>query len=147
MPKKPVPGIDSIIDATFGWINAVNCQGIIFQGYDHIAVEPISSGEVNITGWVDDTEDFGDTRWATRWNLKDPAFDPTVGQVNTRQERTVWATQDAADLYFPGQSTRPWAEFVLPDTKLTFNGIWLPDSLFQQHLQVRQLHGWREWVK
>lgn len=144
--KKAVPNGSSALDNNPGWINAANCQGIEFSGYDHVAVEVVPGGGLRITGWEDDTEDFGDTRWATEWLLMPPAPDPALGGVvNTVQQRTIWATPDAA-AWFPGVTVLPWEQFVLPPANQTFHGIWLPQETFDAHRAVRSQHGWREWV-
>lgn len=146
--KKAVPTASSALDNNPGWINAANCQGIEFAGYDHVAVEILSGGGLRITGWQDDTEDFGDTRWATRWDLYPPAPDPALGGVtNTVQQRTVWVTPDAVSWFGGyGPNVLPWDQFVLPPADQTFHGIWLTQEQFDQHRAVRSPHGWREWI-
>lgn len=145
LPRKPAPTGGEVVNAELGWLSAVSCQGIVFDGYDHVAVEAVGSG-VRITGWQDDTADFGDTRWATSWLLLTPAPDPALGgRVNTVQARTVYATPDAA-AWFPGVPVLPWAQFVAPPASQTFHGIWVSDELHDAHLAARTPRGWREWV-
>lgn len=146
LPKKPVPTTGAVVDDAAGWLCGVNCQGIDFSGYDHTAIEVVGDG-LRITGWQDDTADFGDTRWATEWTLMPPAPDPALGgRVNTVQSRRVWATPDSA-AWFPGVPVLPWAQFAPPATNLTIHGVWLTDELFAAHLARRTPHGWREWVQ
>lgn len=145
LPKKGLPGPTSVLDNNPGWLCGLNCQGIDFSGYDHTAIELVGDG-LRITGWQDDTADFGDTRWATEWTLMPPAPDPALGGVmNTVQSRRVWATPDAA-VWFPNQTVLPWSEFVVPPTNLTVHGIWMPDELFAAHKAIRTPHGWRDWL-
>ena len=146
LPKRPVPNASSVVDGNPGWLCGLNVQGIDFSGYDHTAVEFLAGDVLRVTGWMDDEEDQGDTRWATEWTLSPPAPDPALGgRVNTVQTRRIWATPDAAG-WFGGVAVLPWAEFVPLPTNLTFHGIWLPDALFAAHRAARTPHGWREWV-
>lgn len=146
LPKRAAPIATDAVDNLPGWICAINCQGITFSGYDHTAIEVVGDS-LKITGWNDDTEDFGDTRWATQWLLSPPAPDPLFGgQINTVQQRTIWATPDAAD-WFGGTATLPWEQFVKPPANMTLHGIWLPDSLWRDHVTARTTHGWREWAQ
>lgn len=144
LPRKPVPsGTEPITDEP-GWVNAINCQGIDFSGYDHVAIEPVGTS-LRITGWQDDAEDFGDVRWATSWLLSRPAPDPALGgQMNTVQQRTTWATPEAR-AWFP--DARPWTEFSPPPSNMTLHGVWLPDTLFAAHKARRTPHGWRDWIE
>lgn len=145
LPRKPVPTASSVVDNSPGWLCAVNVQGIVFSGYDHLAIEPVGQA-LRVTGWCDDPEDHGDTRWGTSWLLEPPGPDPALnGAVNTRQTRTVWGTPEVAE-WFPGVEVLPWAEFVPPPSNLTRHGIWLPDDLFIAHNKGRSHHGWREWI-
>lgn len=146
LPKKGVPDQNSRLDDEPGWLNQLNCQGLVFGGYDHVAVEVITPGRLLITGWVDDPDDWGDSRYALAWDLRDPAPDPRLGgMVNTVQQITAYATDDLRST-FP-QGTRPWGEFVLPPAGLTLHGIWLSEENLRAHDEVRSLHGWREWIR
>lgn len=147
LPKKPVPTSSSVVDNTAGWLCGLNVQGIDFSGYDHTAVEIVGSG-LRITGWQDDTEDFGDTRWATEWTLMPPAPDPNIGgRINTVQTRRVFATPDAAPWFGGyGPDVLPWEQFTPPDTNLTVHGVWMSDELYAAHRAKRSFHGWREWI-
>jgi hypothetical protein len=145
LPKKGIPTASSVLDNTPGWLCGLNVQGIDFSGYDHTAVEVVGDG-LRITGWQDDTEDFGDTRWATEWTLMPPAPDPALGgRMNTVQSRRIWATPDAA-VWFPGVDVLPWSEFTPPATNLTLHGVWMSNDLYAAHQAVRTHRGWREWL-
>jgi hypothetical protein len=134
LPKQPLVGLV--------------CQGIDFSGYDHLAIEAVSTDRLRITGWQDDPVDFGDTRWATRWDLSTPAPDARLGgAINTVQTRTVWATPDAAEWFGGyGPSVLQWSAFVPPAANLTRDGVWLPEATWEKHLQARTVHDWREWM-
>jgi hypothetical protein len=109
----------------------------------------VSTDRLRITGWQDDPVDFGDTRWATRWDLSTPAPDARLGgAINTVQTRTVWATPDAAEWFGGyGPSVLQWSAFVPPAANLTRDGVWLPEATWEKHLQVRTVHDWREWIR
>lgn len=141
--KKAVPTGGEVLDNNPGWINAANCQGISFSGYDHIAVQVSGNGLI-ITGWEDDPVDFPPgTRYAIQWNLQPPAFDPKVNEINTIQTLKVWAEANAGIAY---DNPLPWSQFVLPPANQTFHGIWVSDQEFQDHAVVRSVHGWKEWI-
>lgn len=144
--KKAVPTGGEVLDNNPGWLLGANCQGIQFGGYDHIAIQTLPGNGLRITGWQDDTVDFGDTRWATRWDLMPPAPDSNLGGVvNTVQTRTIWATPDAA-VWFPDVVVLPWADFIVPPANMTFHGIWVTEQQYADHLSIRTPHGWREWI-
>lgn len=144
LASKPEPQGGEIIDDNPGWIFDVNIQGIHFGGSDHYAVELVTVPEfgLRIYTWNDDPVDYPiGTRTATIWTLFEPAFDQSVGQVNTRQIREFFAD----DLViFP--DARPYSEFVIPPVSITRHGIWVTQELLDQHLSVRGHHGWREWI-
>lgn len=145
--KRGVPNANSRVDNQAGWICGLNCQGIDFSGYDHVAIEVIPDG-LRITGWEDDSDDFGDTRWATEWTLRECKPDPRIGgRMNTDQSRRVFATPDAAEWFGGyGPDVLPWEDFALPPANLTFHGVWLSDDDYAAHQAARTPHGWREWV-
>ena len=142
LPALPEPVGGEVIGSAPGWIFDINCQGIHFGGADHYAVEPIAGG-LRITTWNDDPVDYPPgTRFAIRWELLDPDFDPAVGQVNTRQTRTMWHEDEARYPF-----ALPWSTFVPPPAAATRHGIWVPDALRDEHLAARGVHGWREWIR
>lgn len=150
LPKKAIPTAQSVIDGTPGWVFAINCQGIVMGGFDHYAAELITDAVwgngVRFTLWQDDPQDFPPgSRWATVWELFDPAPDSAFGgAVNTRQRRTQYAETGAG---LPDQAAAlSWSQFTAPTNAVTAHGIWTSDTLFVQHRQVASLHGWREWA-
>jgi hypothetical protein len=149
LPKKPRPTSDSLIDEHPGWLAGLNCQGIDFSGYDHLAIRVLPGDGLRITGWQDDDEDFGDTRWAVQWDLMPLAPDPRIGgRLNTVQSRTVWATRDASEWFGGYQNgVYSWKKFIEPPTEVTFHGVWLPDKLWVDHQanQKKNFADWRRW--
>src|SRR5262245_24481811 len=147
LAKLALPDAGSVITQTKGWINAVNCQGILMSGYDHYAVEPVNDPQwgvgLRFSLWQDDPDDFPvGERWATVWELFDPAPDPAYGgSVNTRQRRLMYSEFDN-----PGK-THEWQNFTKPADAVTRHGIWMTDQLFTAHRNAESPHGWREWVK
>jgi len=146
LAKKAEPTGNETLDNVEGWVFDINVQGIHFGGSDHYAVELVGSGAdfgLRITTWNDDPEDHPvGTRVATRWTLLEPAFDPAVGQINTRQTREFWAD----DLVrYP--DALPYSQFVPPADAITRHGIWVSEQKLQEHLAVRgPVRGWREWI-
>lgn len=144
LPRKEHPGPSSTVDNNPGWVNAINCQGITFAGYDHYSIEIITDG-VRISGWFDDPEDWGDIRYAVSWELYPPAPDAKLGgKINTVQKGTFYGNEAAVAA---GMTVHePWENFVMPPASLTLDGIWLSDELYTKHRKSQTQHGWREWV-
>lgn len=142
--KKAEPVGGEVLDNTPGWLIGANCQGITFNGYDHVAVQTLAGNGLKFTCWQDDPVDFPPgTRYAVRWDLMPPTFDVSINGINTVQQRTLWAEANAG----PGlEGALPWSQFVLPPANMTFHGIWVTDQQFQDHLNIRSFHGWREWI-
>lgn len=153
LPAKPEPKGGERLTQRRGWIFAVNIQGVIFYGFDHIALTDIENGGVRAWGWNDDVEDIENPeistryRWGVVWNFLPPAFDPEVDAVNTRQEMNHYA-EDPED--FSAQANidvLPWSEYPFPGPEVFVqHGIWLPDDLFYEHHNLQEVVGWREWV-
>jgi hypothetical protein len=143
--KRGVPKTGDKVDDKEGWYCGLNCQGIDFSGHDHVAIEPVEDG-LRITGWTDD-EDDQQEKVAVEWTLLTPRHDPNVGQINTVQSRRVWAN-DVYRARLPEDiGALPWEDFVEPPADLTVHGIWLSDENFERHINVRSIHGWREWIE
>lgn len=146
LAKKAEPVGGETIDNTDGWIFDINIQGIQFGGSDHYAADfgtdPTLGFFLRVTTWNDDPVDWPiGTRIATEWTLYEPAFDPIVGQINTRQVRRFWA-----DDLVRWPTALPYSEFVPPAESITRHGIWVSDQLRDQHISIRGRHGWREWI-
>lgn len=82
LAKRPVPLLGELggQDADPGWLACVNVQGVMFNGADHVAVEPLPGDGVRVTSWWDDPEDYpiGERR-ARVWTFLPLAPDPTFG--------------------------------------------------------------------
>ncbi len=146
LPAKAEPVGGEIIDNLPGWGFDLNVQGVTFGGHDHYTVRPIAGG-LEVTVWDDDPAEFPPgQREAQVWTFLDPAPDPAFGgAVNTRQSRVVYTEQPGKHAPDARTTIRPWSQFVIP-TSLVLHGIWVTDALLNQHVAVRQPHGWREWV-
>lgn len=140
-----------------GWINAVNCQGVVFE-HDVYVVEPITVGgeqALRVYGINDQTEP-SDRFQAHVWTFLPLAPDPAHGgRLNTRQS-VVWyfaptvynetlANFGAAGLP-PNATLRPWSEFVYPPESLRRYGVQLVEASFAAHRTRRAARGWTDWA-
>lgn len=155
LSSKPEPQGGEAIDNNPGWIFDINVQGVLFAGHDHYSVGLITSPEfgIRVTVWNDDPEDYPPgERYAQVFEFFEPAPDPRYGgQVNTRQRLTVYDERipspwEGTKTSMGPVTVRPWSEFVPPSNALTRHGIWVDDSLLDQHKAVRSSRGWRDWV-
>jgi hypothetical protein len=162
LAKKGEPTGSETIDGTPGWVNTVEVDGVLFQGFDHYAADFGGSGNnrfLRVYGWSDDTDDFADPqslgyRWGERWEFRQHRSDPKFGGAeNTWQVKTVFAADlDDMGRFFPQETSggpvllRPWSEWVMPPADLTRHGIWMPEPLLAEHVQVRSAVDWRGWA-
>ena len=85
LPDRGVPpaGAQGNRNNTPGWLSNVMCQGVMFNGQDHVAVEALTvAGEdaCRITAWNDDPDDYPvGQRVARVWTFLPLAPDPTFG--------------------------------------------------------------------
>jgi len=170
LPKKPVPVGGEVIDASLGWVYAINCQGVIFSGRDHYAIVDVAKGTI-VGGWNDDINDEPVDLWAGDLGLFEPIQpDPALGgKMNTKQSYSVYAgstvfarmtgktpanvTLDIFDNFTPPGQTKKYSELNSNQLKNIYtqrneirHGILVSDQLSADHESVRTLHGWREWV-
>lgn len=160
-PRKPVPQGEQI-DMSPGWVVSVEVDGVLFEGFDHVAVEHSGLGNdefVKVYAWTDDEDDFNDPqalgyRWGEVWEFRSHRPDPLHGgRLNTYQIKTVYA-DDLEDMgrFFPQTTTggevllRPWAEFPMPDEAITRHGVWLPEDLWMRHAKIRHSVTWEDWA-
>jgi hypothetical protein len=166
LPKRPLPKKGEIggLSNTKGWLRNVNVQGITTEGYDHIAIEPITIGlddGVKLTVWNDDPDDAivdGVEDWVNEpqaivWTILPLAPDPKLGMaINTRQSCVRYASGERYErlLAHPPQNTtvRPWSEFVPPAEEITRHGVWLETPKLQEHIAKapQSQFGWMHWV-
>lgn len=153
--KNEPNGIEAI-DLVGGWINALNVQGVVFEGFDHYHVQHLSSsGGCRVTVWNDDEEDYSpDDFEAHVWTFLPLAPDKNFGgQLNTNQTIVTYAGKNAYKRWiengpYVNRRILPYVNFVPPSiVDHHRHGIWLPDDLFQQHQIVRTIVGWTEWIE
>ena len=158
LPKLPIPASGQLGAQSNapGWIRNVNVQGITTEGYDHIAIEPITVGNdegVKLTTWNDDPDDYPiGERNSIVWTILPIAPDPKLGMaINTRQSCIRYCEGDRYTQFLensPQNTTvRPWSEFVPPAEEITRHGVWLENDKFQEHLAVapQSKWGWMHW--
>lgn len=153
LPKRPVPVGGETIDSGPGWVEAVCVQGVVFEGHDHYAVEQ-DGGICRVTVWSDDPGDHDPSGfWAEVWEFRPVAFDPRVGEENTRQTLTIFAAPAARERLSPPPvltggtaEIKGWEEFTPPAEPLVRHGIWLSDELFGQLQATRRRPTWMEWA-
>lgn len=121
-------------------VHGLNVQGVIFEGYDHYAVEDGPEDGVVVTVWNDPTTN--DDPWQ-RWTILPLAPDPAFGgQLNTRQ--SVEWFGDASEMDAANNRLRKRGAFREPAGKHR-HGVWVSDDLHEQHRAARSVRGWREW--
>lgn len=150
-PYSPLPEGDETINNTEGWVYSLNVQGVVFEGFDHYAVENIPGDGVRVTVWNDDPEDFtSEEMYAQVWEFLPPAPDERIGgAMNTRQSLTVYAGDPSR---FPqsdimAEPCKPWSEFTPPPASATRYGITVPNEKALAHRQMRSPRSWREWIE
>lgn len=146
LPRKPVPVGDEVLDDQPGWLCALDVQGVLFSGYDFIAIDLLPSGELRVAGWFDDLEEDWqrDGRWMTVWRF--PADPADNLRSENAQSRDVYAETAAKVQADGGKTRRQWANRPLWRDDQTLYGIWLSDELFQDHVQIRSYRGLTDWL-
>ncbi len=140
-----------------GWVMALMVVGTVVQGYDHYVLQPVPNGGCRVSVWNDDPEDFPQP-YGEVWTFLPPARDPALdGRYNTRNWGIVYS--DSEERRRDSMEFHPWREFLIPSTDVTVgqpasqyerivrHGVWVSDRLFLEHLEVRNLHSWREWTE
>jgi hypothetical protein len=114
------------------YITAVNVQGVIFEGIDHVAFQKVGQALI-VHAWTDPD----DGTPAQQWTFLPPAPDPAIGGlVNTRQTL----------VQFDGKGGNPKREdFTPPGQEVRLDGTWLTDRQFATAQRKRTMHGWEEW--
>jgi hypothetical protein len=112
-------------------ITAVNVQGVVFEGMDHLAFQKVGQALI-VHAWADD-----DSAPAQQWTFHPIQPDPALGGLlNTKQEL----------IQFDGKEGRPGrADFTPPGEDVQVHGTWLTDRQFATAQRKRTLHGWEEW--
>jgi len=136
--------------------HALCVQGVVIDGADHYAVEPVESGIVRVVVWNDDPEDWpAGQRWAREiyFRYLAPDADPGLGgAINTNQTHVLYA-EDAAktvlEAAYAGNSRiliRDWTDFD-PNRANPMDGQWVSDAQHTAHQKKQTVHGWRTWTE
>lgn len=147
LPRKAKPVGGEAIDNEPGWISAINVQGVIFDGFDHLGLE-MFNGVLTVTAWCDDADDMPeDAFFGQVWTFQDLAPDPRIGgRLNTRQSLETYA-RHGSNAAAQGVPHKSFELLPKPPASQTLHGVWLDNARFQRHLDVRSERGWREWEK
>ncbi len=128
-------------------VNAICVQGMIFTGYDHVAIIHRADGGCEVTEWKDDNS-------IARTTILLPyAPDPVLnGAINTRISKVVYCEPGLlAKLRSQAPSERttllPIAGFRSPPGAKVINGIWQTDAYHKALFDAHQAEnkGWRDW--
>lgn len=146
LPRKGSPSSGSSVNASSGWISALNIQGLVFEGADKIAVLDNPDGSVDVWLVNNDPRSWGTAdRYARHVTIHPLQPDSELGgAVSTKMVQTIY-TDSSVFSAQPTTTIRPWASIVMPDETLFRYGVMMNDTLFQQHQRLQTLHGWREW--
>jgi hypothetical protein len=149
-PNRPDPtGLGLAPDDTPGWVNALNVQGIVFEGADHYAVEHLDDETVRVTAWYDSPQDHA-PRWRHGyvWTIKTLAPDAR-GFWNTRQTCVRYAEDEIAIRLRQRKwfDVQPFDQLPVPPAETVRHGKTISNAGFSQHMQVRGVPGWREWTE
>lgn len=148
LPRKPAPTSSSSLDAQLGWYAAINIQGVVFTGYDHIGFEMVGSTLI-VKCWNDDPEDFPvGTRWAQAWQIPVPFFDnrPGINQMNVEQTVTWYGEANSQPVLLGAPNVQPYSQFVAPASNATIHGVWMTEAQWAAHIAAQTTVGWREWL-
>jgi hypothetical protein len=146
LPRKPAPTGVQNIDTTQGWLASINIQCFIFSGYDHVGFEIVSNTLV-VTAW-NDGADFGVTEyWGQKWTFAPPAPDIKIqNAINTVQTCTWYGKVNSAPVLGGVLNVRPYEELTFPPNNQTLHGVWMSDTLWQQHVSAKSERSWMEWI-
>lgn len=158
LPQRPIPKKGELggKDNAHGWLRNVSVQGITNEGFDHVAIEPITIGldeGVKMTSWNDDPDDYPvGERNAIVWTILPLAPDPKLGMaINTRQSCIRYCEGERYDRLIaniPQNTTvRPWTEFIPPADEITRHGVWLDNPKLAEHISKapQAEFGWMHW--
>ena len=142
-------GQAAAVNAQAGWVNAVNVQGMVFEGFDRIAV--IDNGDGSVDVWcVNDDASAGwdaSTRYMRHVQIRPLRADAAMGgAINTDMNQTIYS-DDPVFVEVESTVVRPWgAASGLPDASMYRHGIMLTDALYAAHVASRSQRTWREWT-
>lgn len=137
-------GTNVAIDSQPGWVNRICIQGMGF-GYDHVAVLH-HDDYVEVVAWNDDADDWDSGEFvAYVWKFYPAEENKTI------QHLIVYAgskmRKKIGDLMTGGKVVPiyDWSGFVPPDDQNIRHGVWMTDTLFNQHKETKN-RSWREWI-
>lgn len=149
LPSKGPPGSNPAVDNSPGWLNALNIQGAIVEGFDRVAVIHSEENWIDVWAVNDDPVDWSEaTRYARKVRIYPLQPDSELdGAISTRFEQTIY-TDDPIFSAAPVQNTtvEPWSNAVMPDVSEFRYGVMLKNGLFMQHQAAQSRHTWREWT-
>lgn len=149
--KKAEPTGGETLDQTPGWLVSANIQGVIVDGWDHVALEyeKIGQGQsaedkLTLTGWNDDPDDWPvGERWASRWT-----FLPVNPDGTTRQTQQFYADAGGEQhTWLSANNTiLPFEDLPEVPSRNVFHGIWVTDQSYADHRAMRTTHGYADWM-
>lgn len=146
--KGPVPCGGEVLTEEKLWVHSVNVQGVEFHSFDHYAFY-----ENKVFAWCDDPDGWLGDYWGQVWTFNDPCPDPKIGgRINTKQSFIIYAEtvkrrkQVRAQNIDIIEDVKTFDEFPYIDEEYVGHGIFVEDSLNEEHLACRSTHGWREWI-
>jgi hypothetical protein len=151
LPKKNDPVGNEVIDNNTGWINRICIQGVEFTS-DHYAIEDLPSSGCRVYSWSDDPEDYlPGYKNAKICEFLYLDYDSQMGgAINTKQKFTYYV-EDEVRKNMPssigGCEIFSWLNFVKPSEEIIKHGIWIENKLYQEHEEIRNKRGWREWTE
>lgn len=136
-------------------VNAVNIQGVVFEGPDHYGIRRLPNGDLIAAGWHTDLADWPlGMRWAREIQFRPlgPSSDPRLGgAVSTHQTTKIYAEMlikpvlDAAYADSPNVTVHPWSNFN-EAPYASKPGRWMNNAQFAAHQKSRAKRPWREWT-
>jgi len=136
-------------------VNALNIQGLVFEGPDFYSVEDLGNGQVRVIVWHSDPKDWPvGSRWAREVLIRPLGSDPRPefgGAINTHFTQVLYAEaaiKPILEAAYQGNSrvlVKGWTDFD-PNRVAPREGKWLSDALYSAMQDKRSLRGWREWT-
>lgn len=137
------------VNADAGWVNALNVQGMVFEGYDRVAIVDNGDGSIDVWCVNDDAAAGWDaaTRYMRHVQIRPLRVDDSLGgAINTDMNQTIYSDDP---VFAPSENTvvRPWgAASGVPADSLFRHGVMLANGLYAAHTAAQELRSWREWT-
>lgn len=137
------------VNANAGWVNALNVQGMVFEGFDRVAVVDNGDGPIDVWCVNDDANAGWDTatRYMRHVQIRPLRADIALGgAINTDMNQTIYS-DDPVFAASENTVVEPWgAASGVPDDSLFRYGVMLGDGLYAAHTAAQELRSWREWT-